>query len=128
MATDIMTQGRTLQSATVQRPVVALPQQRVSVDVTEASSQKETAAAQQVAPSEQDIQEAMSKLTSHFQNIQRNLNFSVDEGSGRTVVKVIDADSQEVIRQFPTEEALALARRLRELSGDESGVLIQSKA
>lgn len=128
MATDIMTQGRTLQSATVQRPVVALPQQRVSVDVTEASSQKESAAAQQVAPSEQDIQEAMSKLTSHFQNIQRNLNFSVDEGSGRTVVKVIDADSQEVIRQFPTEEALALARRLRELSGDESGVLIQSKA
>lgn len=128
MATDIMTQGRTLQSATMQRPVVALPQQRVSVDVKEASSQKESAAAQQVAPSEQDIQEAMSKLTSHFQNIQRNLNFSVDEGSGRTVVKVIDADSQEVIRQFPTEEALALARRLRELSGDESGVLIQSKA
>jgi uncharacterized FlaG/YvyC family protein len=42
---------------------------------------------------------------------------------------VIDAESEEVIRQFPSEEMLALARHLNELNGESvSGLLMQSKA
>lgn len=40
---------------------------------------------------------------------QRKLEFSIDEDSGRNVVKVIDSDSGEVIRQFPSEEVLKLS-------------------
>ncbi|WP_340674596.1 flagellar protein FlaG [Paraperlucidibaca sp.] len=40
---------------------------------------------------------------------QRKLEFSIDEDSGRNVVKVIDSDSGDVIRQFPSEEVLKLS-------------------
>lgn len=40
---------------------------------------------------------------------QRKLEFSVDESSGRDVVKVIDSDSGDLIRQFPSEEVLKLS-------------------
>lgn len=41
---------------------------------------------------------------------QRNLEFSVDTDSGRDVVKVLDGESGDVIRQFPSEDVLKLAR------------------
>jgi flagellar protein FlaG len=47
---------------------------------------------------------------------ERSLSFRVDEASGRTVITVLDATTQEVVRQIPSEEVLALARAL-EVSG-----------
>lgn len=47
--------------------------------------------------------------------MQRNLNFSVDDSTGLTVIKVTDALSGDVIRQMPTEDALRLAERLDEM-------------
>jgi flagellar protein FlaG len=79
--------------------------------------------------SKEQLKEAMNKVSSYMQNVQRNLNFSIDESTGQTVVKVIDAESEEVIRQFPSEEMLALARHLSEMNGESvSGLLMQSKA
>jgi len=54
----------------------------------------------------------------------QNLEFSIDEESNRTVVKVVDQTSGEVLRQIPTEEALELAKAL-ELS---PGLLIRQQA
>jgi flagellar protein FlaG len=47
---------------------------------------------------------------------ERSLIFRVDEASGRTVITVLDATTQEVVRQIPSEEVLVLARAL-EVSG-----------
>jgi flagellar protein FlaG len=52
------------------------------------------------------------------------LNFSVDQESKTTVVKVIDQSTKEVIRQIPSEEMLALAKALDTMKG----LLIQQKA
>lgn len=49
--------------------------------------------------------------------MRRDLRFSVDEETGRTVVKVLDSRSGEVIRQIPPEEMLALAEDLERLQG-----------
>lgn len=65
-----------------------------------------------------DLKQAVSKLNDYVQNVQRNLQFSIDKESGATVVKVIDSKSEEVIRQMPTEETLRIARRLAEQSDD----------
>lgn len=46
--------------------------------------------------------------------IHRNLEFSLDEDSGITVVKVVDARSGDVIRQIPSEVAVRLAESFRE--------------
>jgi len=79
--------------------------------------------------SQQELTAAVGQIANYVQNVQRNLNFSVDEASGETVIKVIDSESSEVIRQIPSEEMLALARRLRELNGEQvKGLLMQSKA
>ena len=63
------------------------------------------------------LQNALSNLTEHVQNLQRALEFSVDKESGETVVKVVDSETKEVIRQIPSEELLAIANRLRSTAG-----------
>lgn len=64
----------------------------------------------------QDLDEAVSNIQQFVQSIQRNLNFSLDDSTGRVVVKVTDGSSGEVIRQIPSEEALRLAESLEQAS------------
>lgn len=58
-----------------------------------------------------------------------DLAFQVDKDTGIAFFKVIDASTRKVIRQVPSEEVLAMARKLRELSGqaDASGVLMNEE-
>ncbi|MDD1507790.1 flagellar protein FlaG [Pseudomonas sp. CNPSo 3701] len=62
----------------------------------------------------EQVDSAITSIQSFVQNIQRDLNFSVDDSSGRVVVKVTDRASGDVIRQLPSEEALRLAESLEE--------------
>lgn len=63
------------------------------------------------------LQQAVHDLTQGAQNLQRSLQFSIDESSGRTVIKVIDKLTQEVVRQIPEAEVLELAARLEKSTG-----------
>jgi len=72
------------------------------------------------------VEQALQQLTQFAQNFQRSLQFSVDSASGETVVRVLDANTKEVIRQIPSEEFLAIAERLRQESKASSGVLMQA--
>jgi len=47
----------------------------------------------------------------------RALEFSVDAATGRPLVRVLDTDTGEVVRQIPGDESLALARALDQLQG-----------
>ena len=49
-------------------------------------------------------------LVSFARSIDRDLRFRVDAASGRTVVTVVDGETQEVIRQIPSEELLRMAQ------------------
>ena len=60
------------------------------------------------------LDEVASNLNGYAQFVNRELQFSVDEDSGYTVIKVMDAKTQKVIRQIPGEEALKFARMLNE--------------
>lgn len=77
-----------------------------------------TAASQQ-ATGEEQLEQAVSRINDYVQNQQRTLQFSVDEDSGRNVVKVLDKETDEVIRQIPQEEVLVIARRIEELVEDK---------
>ena len=44
------------------------------------------------------------------------LKFSVDDASGLTVIKVIDTETQEIVRQIPPEEVLTLMHHLENLN------------
>ncbi|MNI89745.1 flagellar protein FlaG [compost metagenome] len=54
----------------------------------------------------------MTDIREFVQAAQRNLDFSIDDSTGRVVVKVIATESGEVIRQIPSETALKLAQSL----------------
>ena len=66
---------------------------------------------------EERLQEAVSQMNDFVQNLQRDLKFSIVDGSGETIVKVIDAKTDEVVRQIPSEEALELLSRFQESTG-----------
>lgn len=68
-------------------------------------------------PSDATLDQAVGSLSAHVQNLHRSLQFSIDKGSGETVVRVVDSETKEVIRQIPSEEVLAIAERLRSASG-----------
>lgn len=63
------------------------------------------------------LSDAVSKLNDHMQVIRRNLKFTLDEDLGRMVVTVTDAETNEVVRQIPSEETLAVAKNLQGLKG-----------
>ena len=64
------------------------------------------------------ISEAVSRINEIVQSIQRDLSFNLDQESGRTIIRVIDSQSGELIRQIPSEEVLAIAKQLRDLEKD----------
>ena len=65
-----------------------------------------------------DLNQAVAEISDFVQTQNRDLAFSIDDKSRRQVVVVTDSESGDVIRQIPSEEALALAQRIKELQTD----------
>ncbi|MBU3071162.1 flagellar protein FlaG [Aestuariicella sp. G3-2] len=63
---------------------------------------------------ESGVNQAIAELNSYVQNEQRDLMFSLDEGTGDMIVRVIDRSSGDLIRQIPHEVVLDLAAKARE--------------
>jgi flagellar protein FlaG len=62
-----------------------------------------------------DVRRAVARLNELMTSAQRSLRFQVDEGSGRTIITVINEKTKEIVRQIPPEEVLAVSRTLEEL-------------
>lgn len=89
-----------------------------------AVQQMEHATQQAAKPSSEQVQKAIENLRQATQSSAQNLQFSVDNDTGQTVIRVVDGGTKEVIRQIPSEEVLHLARSLEKLSG----LLLRQKA
>lgn len=63
------------------------------------------------------IREAVKEINEYIKQANPSIEFSVDEESGRTIVKMIDIENNQLIRQIPTKEALAISRALDSLKG-----------
>jgi len=68
-----------------------------------------------VAPVRESIEKIAADLQKFVQSMGRDLNFSVDETTGYHVVRVIDQNTGELIRQLPSDELLKLAREFEQL-------------
>jgi len=75
-------------------------------------------------PSIEDLKSAVGDINNTIQSLVSHLEFSVDTDTGRNVVKVVDMRTDEVIRQFPSHEALAIAKALDSFQG----LLLRDKA
>ena len=70
------------------------------------------------------VTEAVKNINKTMQALSQNLEFSIDADSKQTIVKVVDQQTQEVIRQMPSAEALEIAKALDRVQG----LLIRQKA
>lgn len=75
-------------------------------------------------PDRETLLQAVEDVRKAIEPVAQNLLFSIDDDTGRTIVKVVDAQTDEVIRQMPSEEVLAISKAIDKLKG----VLIQQKA
>jgi len=91
-------------------------------------STEPTAQVQQPAgiPEMNQVSQALKNINKLLQDAMppQNLEFTIDEDSDRTIVKVVDQKTREVLRQIPSEEVLELSKAL-DLS---QGLLIRQKA
>jgi len=67
-------------------------------------------------PKRDELEKAVTDIREFVQTSQRKLDFSIDDSTGRVVVKVIATESGDVIRQIPSETALKLAQSLSQVS------------
>lgn len=113
---SLQTSGNIQQGSNVPAEVVsglATTQRVNSLSQPNSLSQQLEATEEQIAA----IQDRVVELNSYMQNLNRSLQFSIDEQSGDTIIKVIDSETDELIRQIPAEELLVLRSSLEEYRG-----------
>lgn len=101
-------------------------------NATPAGSSPVSARTDSVA-SPEELEQATRQITSYMQNVSRSLEISVDGELGTTVIQVLDAETEEVVRQMPAEETLRFARFLAEQQAESAdgppvlGLLLDSE-
>lgn len=73
-------------------------------------------------PSKTELKNSVDAINRFLEN-NSEVHFSIDEDSGLSVVKVIDTETNKVLRQFPSEQSLEIGKNL-----STKGLLINSEA
>ena len=82
-----------------------------------------------VKPSHEDVSAAVKKMNDAMLGSAQSLQFSIDEDSKDIVVKVIDQNTKEVLRQMPSKEALQIAKSIDKMMDKmHQGLLINQTA
>jgi flagellar protein FlaG len=116
-------------AAPIANPRQAIPE---SANATSASQSAVAATVTQQAPTparevqsnRQMLDEAVKTVNDFVKTVNNSLQFSIDDDTGVTVVKVIDSATKEVIKQIPSKEMLELAKALDSIKG----LLVHQKA
>lgn len=69
---------------------------------------------------ERKLHEVTETLQTHFDVNNKKLNFSVHDDSGRMVVKVIDPESGETLKELPSEAVLKMVANIEKFQDDMS--------
>jgi flagellar protein FlaG len=72
----------------------------------------------------QALELATQRIREYLNSSSATLEFSIDQHSGRPLLRVIDLETGQLIRQIPSEEVLAIARALDHVQG----LLLQQRA
>ena len=76
-------------------------------------------------PSVAQLESAVHDLNQSMKANSSNLAFSIDPDTEQTVVKLMDSSTGEVIKQFPSKEALAIAKAIGDV---QQGLLLKQRA
>jgi flagellar protein FlaG len=76
-------------------------------------------------PAAAELQGTVDNINKALKQADKNLVFSIDEASNRTIIKVVDTVTGDVIHQIPSKEALAISQAIEQL---QQGLLLKQKA
>ncbi|CAG9932677.1 flagellar protein FlaG [Candidatus Nitrotoga arctica] len=85
-------------------------------------------AAQQIAKqqtSATELKSAVDNINQMLQQANKDVEFSVDDSTKKSIIKVVDSTTGDLIRQFPSEEGLSLTRAIDRI---QNGLLLTQKA
>ena len=100
-------------------PAAGAPAVTHSAPAAPAVKVKEATPAPHLDPQElqRQLQEAVVELNKQMQHTGVSLGFSIDESIGRSIVKVVNKESGELVRQIPSEEVVRVAHSIESLKG-----------
>jgi len=82
-----------------------------------------------IQPDADTLRAAVERAQSAIAPKVRDITFSMDEKANAVVVKIVDRDSEEVIRQIPSEEFLRISEALNDqIEKLRTGLLVEQKA
>ena len=116
--------------------LTVLSQVATSAEVGPTSNRQDVSATGNVSPQQEEtevtreeVAEAVSNVTNFIQSVSRELQFQVDDTTGGTIVTVMDSETDEIVRQIPTEEIVAISRYIAEFAPDPvKGLLMNSES
>ena len=79
-------------------------------------------------PSAARLRQAVDGINQAMRSMSSNLTFSIDPDTQHVVVKVIDTETGEVIRQVPPKVALGIAAQIDQELANRKGLLLSGAA
>lgn len=64
-----------------------------------------------------ELKKVIGQSNAALKQISSSLEFSQEKSTGKTLIRVYDRDTKELIRQFPSEEMIAIAKQIDSLKG-----------
>jgi len=102
-------------------PEVSPNQAQVQEDVgeTQAREQEKTPSKSQIQGKEKplNLEQIKEELNNYIRMFNTHLAFEIDRPSNRIIIKIIDTETEKVIRQIPPEELLRIMHHIDELLG-----------
>ena len=75
-------------------------------------------------PIKEQVEQAAVRLKDSVHGTTSRLEIEIDHDLGRAVIKILNGESGEIIRQIPSQELLDLAKQL----DDPKGLLVRVRA
>jgi flagellar protein FlaG len=88
-----------------------------TIAINKQAQEAKTTVAETTSAKPANLDEVVNDINKALTAVPKNINFSIDENSGRKVIAVYEKDSNKLIRQLPSEDALKLLENLEQLKG-----------
>lgn len=79
----------------------------------------------QQQPTAPQLQNLVDNINKALKQSSKNLEFTIDTDTMKSVVKLVDSETGDVIRQFPSEETIAISRSIERI---QQGLLLKQEA
>jgi flagellar protein FlaG len=76
-------------------------------------------------PTDAQLQSSVERLNQAMKQSNTNLQFSIDSDSKRMLIRVVDTNTGDTIKQIPSKEVIAISQAIDQF---QQGLLLRQKA